>query len=203
MCVAVRSTCCVLVAQPCSSRNGVATTQDGQGGLHYSCRKGFLDITGLLVTAGANVNAPDLVRPPSCGGCLVVAAAIVFGLTTQVANSRKQHGATPLLVATNNGVVASVQQLLNLGASPNIATDVSWVVGRTRQACWKPGLCFADVAKSCNSRPQAGITPLMAAVAQRKRALVEVLLEKGADVNAATKVCGVAACFLVAPALRG
>lgn len=62
--------------------------------------------------------------------------------------------------------------------------------------------CFADVTKAC-ARPQAGITPLMAAVAQRKRALVEVLLEKGADVNAATKVCGVAACFLVAPALRG
>ena len=144
-----------------------AAQGDGMTALHWAAQSDDLELTQMLLYAGANVKAatrlgaytPLFMASANAHAPLVEAllraGADVNGTTT--------HGATPLMMASATGDAAVVTALLDHGADPNA---VEAAMGQT-------ALMFA----SARNRPEA----------------VAVLMERGADPTLATAVLDVPA----------
>jgi ankyrin repeat protein len=106
-------------------------------------------------------------------------------------NARDEQGATPLMLAASAGDLEMVNALLAAGAAVNARTESGWTAlsKAVYSAELKRG--FADVAQAliaAGADIEApigyGVRPLMLAAGYGETAVVEVLLNAGADVLA-------------------
>ena len=134
---------------------------DGATALHWAVQEDALDLAGLLIRAGADVNAVN------------------------------DLGVTPLMVAASNGNTAAVRALLEAKANPNLTPPgretplmlAAW----TGQAAAVTALLDAGaVVDGAESERQQ--TALMWAAAQKHPDVVKLLISRGANLSARTKV---------------
>jgi ankyrin repeat protein len=107
-----------------------------------------------------------------------------------------EEGATPLLRAAQSGDMTLVRRLLDRGADPKLATDdgttalmvaagIGWVEGVTYE--WSPAQTLEtvrlllDLGVPVNAQNLDGQTALMGAAHKGRNDVVELLVERGAD----------------------
>jgi uncharacterized protein len=139
-----------------------AAQGDGMTALHWAASHDDLEMTELLLQAGADVKAGTRIGAitPLFMACKNGSAAIIEALLKAgaSANLPDEHGTTPLMMAAASGSADAVKILLDHGADVN--------------------------AKEAAH----GQTALMFAAALNRVAAIRVLVEHGADLKAATNV---------------
>ena len=143
-----------------------AAQGDGMTALHWAAMNGDLELTEMLLVAGANVRATTrlgaytpLYLASQQGHGPVIQALIKAGADLKAGTP---NGTTPLMVAAAAGNVAAVKVLIEGGADVNAKDGV---------------------------RAQ---TPLMYAAAANRAAVIELLAASGADLKATSKVSNLA-----------
>ena len=139
-----------------------AAQGDGMTALHWAARNGDLELTQMLLYAGANVKATTrlggytpLLMAADQGHASVIAALVAGGADVKAANAL---GTTPLMLAAASGNPQSVTILVENGAE---------IEAREKTF---------------------GQTPLMFAVSNNRTEAIAALLKAGADVKATSKV---------------
>jgi ankyrin repeat protein len=139
-----------------------ASQGDGMTALHWAARYGDLELTQMLLYAGANVKATTrlggytaLMMAADQGHANVIKALLAGGADAKAANAL---GTTPLMMAAGSGDAAAVTALVENGAEID-ATEKTF-----------------------------GQTPLMFAAASNRIDAINALLKLGADVKATSKV---------------
>ena len=135
---------------------------DGMTALHWAAMRSDLELAGMLLYAGANLEATTRIGRHTplhvagrSGRAPVVRALLEAGADP---HARTASGATALHLAAQAGNAEAVAALLDHGADVN-----------ARERTW-------------------GQTPLMFAAAANRLGPVNVLMERGADLEIATKV---------------
>lgn len=150
------------------------------------------DRVRALLAEGADVNerqgdgATALHWAVHHGDATLVSTLLAAGATVDASNDL---GVAPLLMAASTGDVEIVRRLLDAGADPNGgAPDRERPLMR---AAWVGGVPVVEALLDAGADPN-GLEParrqtaLMWAVAERHPAVVQVLVDRGADVHAAT-----------------
>lgn len=139
-----------------------ASQGDGMTALHWAARNGDLELTQMLLYAGANVKATTrlgsytpLMMAADQGHANVIKALLAGGADAKAANAL---GTTPLMLAASSGDAASVTALVENGAELEAAEKTF------------------------------GQTPLMFAAAANRVEAVKALIKLGASVKATSKV---------------
>jgi uncharacterized protein len=145
-----------------SQRADVKAVQpDGAGVLHWAAHWDDVEMAGMLIEAGADVNA------------------------------RNDLGVTPLLVASTNASAPMVDRLLAAGANPNVASvggeSPLLVAARAGNAAVVTSL-LAKGAQVDASEPVRGQTALMWAAANRRAEVVRALIQGGASIHARSTI---------------
>jgi ankyrin repeat protein len=154
-----RSTVVRLVREGAADIN--AKLPDGTTALHWAVRSDDLELVSLLLDAKANPNAAD------------------------------PDGVTPLAIACADANAEIAQKLLSGGATPDLADSAG--VTPLMTAVRRPQIetirsLLAAGAKVDARETTAQETALMIAVRENNAPAVGLLLEHGADVNAATRI---------------
>ena len=143
-----------------------AAQGDGMTALHWAAMNGDVELTEMLVYAGANVRATTrlgtytpLYLASQQGHAKVIQALVKAGADLKAGTP---NGTTPLMVAAASGDVDSVRTLLDHGAEINGRDGVRWQ------------------------------TPVMYAAANNRAAVIELLASKGADLTLTSKVSDLA-----------
>jgi ankyrin repeat protein len=134
---------------------------DGMTALHYAVLNDDSTVAQALLRAGADVNA------------------------------RTRYGVTPIYLAAQNGSAALTRLLLQAGANPNELYREGETVLHTAARTGEPDTVavLLDAGAAIDAREEwHGQTPLMWATAQGHAALLPLLLQRGADVNALSNV---------------
>jgi ankyrin repeat protein len=139
-----------------------AAQGDGMTALHWAARNGDLELTQMLLYAGANVKATTrlggytpLLMAADQGHAGVIAALVAGGADVKAANAL---GTTPLMLAAASGNPQSVTILVENGAE---------IEAREKTF---------------------GQTPLMFAVSNNRVEAISALIKAGADLKATSKV---------------
>jgi len=139
-----------------------AAQGDGMTALHWAARSGDVELTQMLLFAGANVKATTrlvgytpLMMAAELGHAGVIAALLSGGSDAKAANAL---GTTPLMLAAASGNAQAVTTLVENGAEIE-AKEKTF-----------------------------GQTPLMFAAASNRVAAINALLKAGANVKATSKV---------------
>ncbi|CAF3681618.1 unnamed protein product [Rotaria sordida] len=152
--------------------------QSGISALMLAAEQGYFECVKLLVQAGADLelapSGPLALTMNLCGQTPLFCAAkegrtdIVKYLLDRGANPRVQnhYGVSTLWIPSQKGMLQVVELLLDAGAETHIAP-------------------FGNLADELNI---TGWTPLYAAMKSRKFDVVKLLLKRGADSNAVTKL---------------
>jgi ankyrin repeat protein len=155
-----------------------AATPAGESALMTASRTGVADAVNVLLAHGANPNAKEALRGQTA---LMWAAGeghseAIKALPERGADlrARSNAGWTPLLFAVRDGHADAVWTLLHVGANVNDALPAG-TGGARRRPEGAPG--GADDPR--------GLSALHLAVASRHYELAALLLDKGADPNAA------------------
>lgn len=131
---------------------------DGTTALHWAVEANDLELTELLLRAGARVSAAN------------------------------QAGATPLLLATVNGNAAIVERLIMAGADPNAPLTKfgdTAIMMASRTGKVEAVEVLLDHGAQVNAKESwGGTTALMWAVSERHADVAKLLIDHGADVNA-------------------
>jgi ankyrin repeat protein len=162
---------------------------DGMTALHWATYQDDLEITELLVRAGANVKAANRygVTPLSLA-CTNGNGAMIELLLKAGAdpNAPLPGGETPLMTAARTGTLASVKALLSHGANVDGKDDrrgqtaLMWAAAEGHAAVVQ---ALIDAGADFRIRLASGFTPLLFAVREGRIGVVRVLLKAGADVN--------------------
>ena len=139
-----------------------AAQGDGMTALHWAARNGDVELTRVLLFAGANVKASTrlggytpLLLAAQQGHAAVIAALITAGAEVKAANAL---GTTPLMLAAASGDAQTVTMLVENGAE---------IEAREKTF---------------------GQTPLMFAAAANRPDAIAALIKAGADLKATSKV---------------
>jgi ankyrin repeat protein len=131
---------------------------DGTSALHWAVEANDLELAEILLAAGA--------KPMSAN----------------------QAGATPMLLATQNGNAAMIERLLAAGADPNAPltkTSDTALMMAARTGKVDAVRTLVDHGAQVNAHEAwGGTTALMWAVSERHPDVAKLLIEHGADVNA-------------------
>ncbi len=131
---------------------------DGTTALHWAVRANDLELTEMLLKAGANASAAN------------------------------QSGATPMLLAAINGNAAILKRLIQAGADPNAAiseTGDTPLMMAARTGTVDAVRVLLEHGANINTKETwGGTTALMWAVSERHPEVTRLLVERGADVNA-------------------
>jgi ankyrin repeat protein len=135
-----------------------ASQIDGTTALHWAVEADDLELTDLLIRAGANVSAAN------------------------------KAGATPLLLATINGNAALIERLITAGADPNApltkSADTALMMA-SRTGKIEAVKVLLDHGAQVNTKETwGGTTALMWAISERHPEVAKLLGDHGADVNA-------------------
>ena len=157
--------------------------------LPEAARAGDQKTVDALIRAGANVNVPEADGTVALhwavyrDDAVMIARLLGAGADANLAN---RNGATPLTLACTNGSAAIVERLLNAGArlsaaesglTPLAACAAAGATDAVRMLIGRG----ADVNAADTVRRQ---TPLMWASADNHAAVIKLLVEAGANVNA-------------------
>lgn len=143
-----------------------AAQGDGMTALHWAAEKGDVEITAMLIFAGANLEA-----------------------VTRLGDY------TPLHLASKSGQGPAVETLLEAGADPNVKTltgaarplHFAAAAGSARTAA-----ALLDHGAEVDAREsQWGQTPLMFAAASDRVEVAKLLVERGADLTITAKVVNI------------
>ena len=147
---------------------------ENESALMTAARTGVREVVSLLIEAGANVNARESWRGQTA---LMWAAAegnleVLELLVSEGAevSARSDKGFTPLLFAAREGETKIVQSLITSGALANEALPAREAV---------------VTENGMSSAAQTGMTPLLLAIGSAHFETAALLLELGADPNAA------------------
>jgi ankyrin repeat protein len=135
-----------------------APQADGTTALDWAVEADDLELTDLLIRAGAHVSAAN------------------------------QAGATPLLLATINGNATLIERLIAGGADPNApltkSADTALMMA-SRTGKIEALKVLLDHGAQVNVKETwGGTTPLMWAISERHSDVAKLLIDHGADVNA-------------------
>lgn len=166
-----------------------APQPDGMTALHWAAYQDDVDLSALLVRAGANVKAASRygVTPLSLA-CTNGNGAIVELLLKAGAdpNAPLPGGETPLMTAARTGTPAAVKALLSHGARPDAKDERRGQTALMWAAAEGHASIVEDLIESgadFRIRLASGFTPLLFAVREGRLDVVRVLLKAGADVN--------------------
>jgi ankyrin repeat protein len=131
---------------------------DGTTALHWAVRANDLELTDMLLKAGARVSAAN------------------------------ESGATPMQLAALNGNAAMIERLIVAGADPNAPlsqTADTALMMTARTGKLDAVRVLLDHGANLNAKETwGGTTALMWAVSERHPDVAKLLVERGADVNA-------------------
>ena len=143
-----------------------AAQGDGMTALHWAAMNGDVELSEMLIYAGANVRATTrlgtytpLYLASQQGHAKVIQSLVKAGADVKAGTP---NGTTPLMVAAASGDVDSVRTLLDNGAEINGRDGVRWQ------------------------------TPVMYAAANNRAAVIELFASKGADLTLTSKVSDLA-----------
>jgi ankyrin repeat protein len=157
-----------------------AAQGDGMTALHWAAMNGDLELAEMLMVAGANVRATTrlgtytpLYLASQQGHAPVIQALITAGADLKTGTPDRT---TPLLMAIINGHFDLARTLLDHGADPNAVSEqgVSPLYG-VLNVEWAPKALYPQ--PRAHMQQQLGYLELM-----------QALIDKGADVNARTKM---------------
>jgi ankyrin repeat protein len=137
-----------------------AAEADGSTALHWAAQRDNLEITNLLLAAGANASAPNRYR------------------------------VTPLFLASTNGNAAIIDRLLKAGADPNSVSEEGETAVMTASLTGKPDairVLLDAGARVDTAEPVRGQTALMWAASEGNTSAAELLISRGADVKSKSK----------------
>lgn len=162
---------------------------DGMTALHWATYHDDVEVTDLLVRAGANVNAANRygVTPLSLactnGNTVIVELLLEAGAD---ANAPLPGGETPLMTAARTGRLAAVKALLAHGAAVDskeerrAQTALMWAAAEGHAEVVQ---ALVDAGADFRTGLPSGFTPLLFAVREGRLDVARVLLKAGADVN--------------------
>jgi ankyrin len=131
---------------------------DGTSALHWAVEANDLELADLLLRSGAKPSAAN------------------------------KAGATPLLLATQNGNAAMIERLLTAGADPNAPLtktgDTALMMAARTGKADAVRILLDHKAQVNAQETWGGTTALMWAVSERHPDVVKLLIDRGADVNA-------------------
>merc|ERR1719508_548978 len=161
--------------------------------LSLACSGGRYEVVEILLSRGANKehrNVSDytpLSLAASGGYTNIIKLLLAHGAEI---NSRtgSKLGISPLMLAAMNGHTAAVKLLLDMGSDINAQIETNRNTALTL-ACFQGRhevvSLLLDRKANVEHRPKTGLTPLMEAASGGYTEVGRVLLDKGADVNAA------------------
>ena len=175
---------------------------DGTTALHWAAHHDRLEIAGLLLDAGAEVDATNRY------GVTPLALASVNGSTTMIArlldagadpNLPNPEGETPLMTAARTGNAGSIETLLAHGADVDAVeawrgqTALMWAAAQNQV-----GAVAALLAAGAdpNARSARSFTPVLFAAREGHVAVLDTLVRAGADVDDALQANGMSALVL-------
>ncbi|XP_026757186.2 ankyrin-3 [Galleria mellonella] len=167
------------------------TTHKKMTPLHFAASQGFLDMVKILVSYGAYLEARDtnersaLYLAAGQGHIDVVKYLISLGANV---NGEEIHGYTPLCEAVWHRYTNVVEVLLAAGARVTHSHKLlhNAIIQRQEEIV----KMLANLGGGINLHNDNGDTPLLLAARLSQPSIAQVLLEKGANVNACNSITG-------------